>query len=102
MKVFSLTGFGQLFQMPPCDVDARRCHQLLTILREDGTCMLRDFEGEIIELNLTHHIAIKALRLQEGNHVISSMKLTLGDRLLAFTANNAHDSVYASLCNDEI
>ena len=32
MKVFTLTGFDQFFQMPPCDVDAKRCHELLTTL----------------------------------------------------------------------
>ena len=63
MKVFSLTGFDQFFQMPPCDMDAKRCHKLLTLLQEDGTCMLSDFEGEPIELNLTQDIVVEALRL---------------------------------------
>ena len=102
MKVFTLTGFNQFFQMPPCDMDAKRCHELLTTLQEDGACMLSNFEGEPIEVNLTQDIVVKSLRLQEGNHVISSMKLTLGDRMLAFTADNANDSVYALLNNTEI
>ena len=53
MKVFSLIGFDQFFQMPPCDVDAKQCHKLLTTLQEDGTCMLSDLEGDPMELNLT-------------------------------------------------
>ena len=64
--------------------------------------MLSDFEGEPIELNLTQDIVVKALRLQEGNHVISIMKLTSRDKLLTFTIDNANDSVYASLRKDEI
>ena len=32
MKVFTLTGWDQFFQMPPCEVDANRCHKLLTTL----------------------------------------------------------------------
>ena len=50
MKVFTMIGFDQFFQMPACDMDAKRCHELLTMLQEDGACMLSDFEGEHIEL----------------------------------------------------
>ena len=64
--------------------------------------MISDQEGEPIELNLTQDIVVKTLRLQEGNHVISSMKLTSGDRLLVFTTDNANDSVYAALWVDEV
>ena len=63
MKVFALTGFDKFFQLPPCDVDAERCHKLLTTLQEDGTCMLSDEEGEPLELKLTQDIVVKALRL---------------------------------------
>ena len=64
--------------------------------------MLSDFEGDPIELNLTQDIVVKALQLQEGNHIISSMKLTSGDRMLAFTLDNANDSVHALLHNNDI
>ena len=47
-------------------------------------------------------IMVKALRLQEGNHIISNMKLSPGDWLLAFTTNNANDSVYVALRIDEV
>ena len=63
MKVFTLTGFDQFFQMPPCDVDTKRCHKLLTTLQEDGTCMLSDWEGEPMELNLTPDIVTRALKI---------------------------------------
>ena len=102
MKVFSLAGFDQFFEMLTCDVDVRRCHELLTTLQEDGTCMLSNLEGESIESSLTQDIIVKALSLQEGNHVIGNMRLTLGDRLLDFTIDNANKSVYASLKDDEI
>ena len=42
-------------------------------------CMLSDLEGELMELNLMPNIVVKALRLQEGNHIINSMKLNQGD-----------------------
>ena len=32
MKVFTLTMLDQFFQMPPCEVDTKRCHNLLTML----------------------------------------------------------------------
>ena len=64
--------------------------------------MLSDQEGEPIELNLMQDIVVKALRLQEGNNVISSMKLTSIDMFLVFTTNNANDTVYTSLRNYEI
>ena len=64
--------------------------------------MLSDLEGEPMELNLTPDIVVKDLRLQEGNHMISTMKLNLGDQLLAFTIDNANDSVYPALCKDEV
>ena len=88
--------------MPPCEVDTKRCHKLITMLLEDGTCMLSDSEGGPIELNVTPDIVVKALWLQEGNHLISSIKLTSGDRMLAFIVDNANDSVYALLRNDDI
>ena len=69
--------------MPPCEVDAKRCHKLLTTLQEDGMCMLSDLEGEPMELNLMPDIVTRALKIQEGNHNISSMKMNLGDRLIA-------------------
>ena len=72
------------------------------MLQEDGTCMLSDQEGGSIELYLTQDIVVKALRLHERNHAISSMRLTSGDRLLSFTIENVKDSVYASLRNNEI
>ena len=102
MKILSLIGLDQLFHLPPCDIDVRRCHELLNTLQEDGTCMLSDQAGELVELNITQDIIVKALRLQEQNNVISSMKLTSIDKLLAFTVNNANNSVYASLKDDEI
>ena len=64
--------------------------------------MLSDLEGEPMELNLMLDIITRALKIQEGNHNISSMKMNLGDRLIAFTADNANDSVYASLRVDEV
>ena len=46
---------------------------------------------------------VKTLRLEEGNHVINSMKLTSSDKLLVVTTvDNANDRVYASLRNDNI
>ena len=103
MNVFSLIGFDQFFQLPPCDIDARRCHELLTMLCKYGTCMLGVQEGKCIEFTIKQDIIVKAVRLQKGNHVLSSMKLNSSDMLLAFTiANNANNSVYASLKNDEI
>ena len=102
MKVFTLTGFDQFFQMPPCDVDAKRCHELLTTLQEDGTCMLSDWEGEPMELNLMPDIVTRALKIQEGNHTISSMKMNIGDWLIAFMGDKANESVYATLRLDEI
>ena len=72
------------------------------MLQEDGSCMLSDLEGEPIELNLTQDIIVKTLRSQEGNHVISNMKLTSRDKLLAFTIDSANNSVYASLRDDEV
>ena len=102
MQVFSLTRLDQFFQMPPCEMDAKRCHELLTMLQEDGTCMLSDLEGEPIELNLMPNIVTRALKIQEGNHNISNMKLVTGDQLLAFTVNNANDSVYLALRTHEV
>ena len=88
--------------MPPCNIDARRCYELLTTLQEDVACMLSGLEGEPMELNLTLDIVTRALKIQEGNYNISNMKLTTRDWLLAFMVNNANDSVYSILCNDEV
>ena len=70
-------------------------------LQEDGTCMLSDLDGESMELNLTPDIVTRALKIQEGNHNISSMRLNPGDWLVAFTTNNANGSVYAALWVDK-
>ena len=59
--------------------------------------MLSDLEGEPMELNLMPNIVMRALKIQEGNHNISSMKMNPGDWLIAFTTDNANDSVYAAL-----
>ena len=64
--------------------------------------MLNDLEGELMELNLMLDIVTRALKIQEGNHNISSMKLNPRDWLAAFTVDNANDSVYAALHVDEI
>ena len=64
--------------------------------------MLSDLEGVPMEPNLALDIVIRALKIQEGNHNISSMKLNLGDWLIAFTADNANDSVYAALRVDKV
>ena len=64
--------------------------------------MLSDLEGELMELNLTSGIVTRVLKIQEGNHNISNMNMNRGDRLIAFTADNANDSVYASLWVDEV
>ena len=63
--------------------------------------MLSDLEGEPMELNLTPNIVMRALKIQEGNHNISSMKMNLGDQLIAFMVDNANKSVYATLRVDE-
>ena len=85
-----------------CDVLASTSSLFAALDPTDGTCILSDQEGEPIELNLAQDIVVKALRLQEGNHVMSNMKLTLGDRMLAFTMDNVNDSVYTLLHNDDI
>ena len=64
--------------------------------------MLSDLEVELKELNLTPDIVTRALKIQEENRNISNMKLTTGDRLLAFTVNNANDSVYSTVHTDEV
>ena len=102
MQVFTLTGLDQFFQMLSCEVDAKRCHKLLMTLQEDGTCMLSDLEGEPMELNLTPHTVTRALKIQEGNYNISSMKMNIGDRLIAFMGDKANKSVYAALRVDEV
>ena len=47
-------------------------------------------------------IVTRALKIQEENHNISSMKLNPGDWLVAFTVDNANDSVYATLHVDGV
>ena len=83
--------------MKPCEVDALRVHELMTTFKEDGTCQLTHQGGEIVELNLTKDIITKALRLQEENYSINSMKLRREERLLAFKSDKSHEGVYGNL-----
>ena len=37
MRVYERTSFKEFFMLRPCEVDARRVHELLTTLEEEGT-----------------------------------------------------------------
>ena len=51
MKVFFLTGLQKFFGgLKPVEIDARRCHEFLTFLQEDGTCQVTDKDGGKVEL----------------------------------------------------
>ena len=55
-----------------------------------------------MELSLMPDIITRALKIQEGNHTISSMKMNTGDWLIAFTGDKGNESVYAALRLDEV
>ena len=44
--IYEKTGFEEFFRMKPCEVDARRVHELITTLEENGTCTLTNKDGE--------------------------------------------------------
>ena len=88
--------------MPPCDVDARRCHELAAHnVLERWSLHAKQPRGRTYRAQSNTGHNSQRFKVQEGNHVINSMKLTLGDKLLAFTIDNANDSVYESLRKDE-
>ena len=70
--------------MKPCEVDAKRAHELLTMLEEDGTCTLTSADGELVMANVTSEIVLRALRLHEGNYDTSAMKMSQKERLTTF------------------
>ena len=37
-SIFEHTGFDKFFRLTPCQVDPKRCVELLSSLQEDGTC----------------------------------------------------------------
>ena len=53
-QVFELTRFDAFFKLPPCQVDPRRCYELLDTLKDDNTCTVIDKEGEKMEVLITH------------------------------------------------
>ena len=44
--IYKNTGFDDFFRMKPYEVDAKRAHELITTLEEDGTCTLTGADGE--------------------------------------------------------
>ena len=79
--IFEHTGFDKFFRLTPCQVDPRRCVELLSSLQEDGTCQLTDNQGKKLQVLITPETVTQALKLTEGNHMISNMKLTNEGRL---------------------
>ena len=51
MAIYCLVGLEKTFQMFPC-LDAMRVHELLSTLKEDGTCQLIDKDAEEIEVKI--------------------------------------------------
>ena len=87
-------GVNQLFKLKPCKVDALRLHELITTIREDGTCHFTHKDGEIIELNISKDIiTLRALELKEGNHSINSMKPTFEVILVAFKSDKVGEGM---------
>ena len=63
LRIFERTGFEEMFRLRPCEVDARRVHEILTTLEEDGTCRLTDDQGEHVLVNISSETVVRALRL---------------------------------------
>ena len=71
MKVFFLIGLQEFFRLKPVEIDARRCHEFLTSLQEDGTCQIIDRDGGKVEFLVDSDMVTRALRLIQGEHNVS-------------------------------
>ena len=83
-------------------MDGLKIHELMTSLQEDGTCQLTHLDGEKVKLHISKDIVIKALLIQEGNHMFNGMKLTPQERKVAFKGDTANESVYDNLREEAI
>ena len=60
MKIFFLTGFREIFQLKPCEIDAQRVHEFMTTLQEKGTCKIMGRNGGLEEFLITREIVTLA------------------------------------------
>ena len=88
--------------MKPCEVDAKRAHELITTLEEDGTCTLTSADGELVMANITSDTVVRALKLQEGNYDTSAMKLSQKERLTTFRMDKPGELTYLELKDERV
>ena len=62
-RIFFLTWLQNFFATKPVEIDAKRVHQFLTTIAEDGTCRVNGMDGQMTELRIDGQMVSQALRL---------------------------------------
>ena len=69
-------------------MDPRRIHELMTTLKDDGTCHLTYKDGELVEVKINGPMVFAALLIREGNHQYYNMKLKNKEKFWMFPSLN--------------
>ena len=84
MRIFFLTGLQNFFNLKPIQIDAQRVHQFLTSIQEDGTCRMMGLDGATTSVRIDSDMVTQALKLFQGDHNVSTMKLSLEEKKQVF------------------
>ena len=84
MKVLFLIGLQEFFRLKLVEIDARRVHEFLTSLQNNGTCRIANKDGELIKLMVDSDMVATTLRLIQGEHNVSGLKLSLEEKKSVF------------------
>ena len=79
-----------------------RVHELLSTLKEDSTCQLKEKYGEPMDMKITTLIVSQALCNSKGNSQFSKMKLTENDKLMTFTLGVVNQKICDNLKEPQI
>ena len=94
MQVFRLVGLERHFHLPPCKVDPKRVHKMMTTLKEYGTFQLTYKDKELVEVRINGPMVSAALLVREGNHQFSNLELENKEKLCLFLSLTASEQTY--------
>ena len=103
-RIFFLTGLQNFFATKPVEIDAKRVHQFLTSIAEDGTCRVSGMDGQMTELRIDGQMVSHAFRFLQGDHKVSTMKLSIEEKRLVFKMqdDSVTEMVYNNLVDHQV
>lgn len=71
MNIYKAVGLDGYFKLPPCNIDIKRAHELMTTITEDGLAEITNEADEVVSVPINENTFSEALHFKHGTEDLS-------------------------------